>query len=85
MKYIKQGWDSYYKLVIPPDAPDIQVSETKQAFYAGAAILFQALMRTLDPGEKETDADMQRMSDLQAEIYEFGQLLDKKIFKIPEH
>jgi hypothetical protein len=88
MKYIKQGWDSYHKLVVPLDASSVQVSETKQAFYSGAAILFQALMLTLDPGDgtiEPTEEDMQRVSDLQAEIDEFGQMLDKKMFKIPEH
>jgi hypothetical protein len=85
MKYIKHGWDSYHRLVVPRNASDIQVTETKQAFYAGAAILFQALMLTLDPGVEPTDTDMQRMADIQAEIDAFGQLLDKKVLKIPEH
>lgn len=85
MKYIERGWDSYRRLVVPRDASETQIKETRQAFYAGASILFQSLMLTLDPGETETDADMQRMADLQAEIDEFGQQLDIKMFKTAEH
>lgn len=37
MRFIERGWNSYRKL-LPADAPPIQIKETRQAFYAGAAI-----------------------------------------------
>lgn len=79
MKYIEKGWEGYRKL-LPPDASPIQIKETRQAFYGGAAILFEAIMRMLDPGEDPTEQDMQRMSDIQAELSEFGQKLDQRYF-----
>ncbi len=39
-KRIEVQWDSYRRDVVPVNAPDIQVRESKRAFYAGA----QALM-----------------------------------------
>lgn len=87
MKYIERGWLSYRELAVPADAGEVQVKETKQAFYAGASILFTTLMQpgVLDPGTEETDADMKKMADLQAEIDAFGQALDKKVLDLPEH
>lgn len=87
MKYIERGWLSYRAMVVPADAGEVQVNETKQAFYAGASILFTTLMQpgVLDPGLEETENDMKKMADLQAEIDAFGQLLDKKVLKLPEH
>ena len=73
MKAIARGWDSYRTTVVPIHASKVQVNETRQAFYAGAAILYETIMRMLDPGEDATEADMQRMVDLQMELDEFFQ------------
>lgn len=72
-------------MVVPKDAPVIQIKETRQAFFAGASLLFETLMIALDPEEEPTDADMQRMADLQNEINEFGQEIDKRAFGSTEH
>lgn len=80
MKYIEQGWNSYRKLVIPANAPEIQIKECRQAFFGGSAILMQSIMLMLDPGVEPTDADMQRMSDIQKELDEYGQSLDRAVF-----
>lgn len=85
MKYVEGGWDSYRKMCIPTDAPDVQVRECRQAFYAGAAVLFQTIMVVLDPGTEPTERDMQRMSDVSDEIDAFGQELDKRAFGAQEH
>ena len=78
MKYIEDQWNSYRAMCVPKDASEVQVKETKQAFYAGASILFTFLMQTLDGGTEETAADLQKMADLQAEIDAFGHSMDKK-------
>ena len=84
-KYIKRGWESYIKHVIPEDALPIQVKETRQAFFSGAAILFSVLMRDLDEGHEPTDEDMQKMEDLQNELYAFGQEIDADLLGIVRH
>lgn len=84
-KYIQSGWATYRSLVIPKDAPAIQVKETRQAFFAGASVLFETLMLALDPGEEPTDADLQRMAAIQTEIDEFGQEIDMRYLKTAEH
>lgn len=83
--YIENAWNNYRALVVPKDAPDVQINETRQAFYAGAACLFQTIMIVLEPGAEPTDADMQRMSDIQAELDAFGQEIDRKVLNLPQH
>ena len=84
-KYIQAGWESYLELIVPKDASETQIAETRQAFFAGACVLFEGILKTLDPGPIETEADIQRMQNIGAEIIAFGQELDKKILKLTEH
>lgn len=84
-KYIEEGWKSYRSTVVPSNASDIQLKETRQAFFAGVAILFEVLMMDLDPGKEPTDEDMRRMDDLHAEIDEYGQSLDRRYFGKRKH
>ena len=79
------GWESYRLNVLPDEAGEIQIKETRRAFFAGAAIIMETLMLALDPGDEPTDADMQRMADLQAEIDEFGQAIDREAFGKTEY
>lgn len=77
MRHIEKGWNSY-RALLPKDAGEVQIKETRQAFYAGAAILFESLMLVLDPGTEPTEADMQRMDDINKELREFGRNLDSR-------
>jgi len=85
MKPIESGWISYRNMVLPKGAPDIQIRECRQAFYAGAAILMEGIMRSLDPGDEPSEADMERMAAIQAELDAFGQEIDKRYLGGTEH
>lgn len=37
---IAQMWESYRRAVVPRDAPDVQIQETRRAFYAGCQAFF---------------------------------------------
>lgn len=76
---IEHGWRSYRRLVVPADAPQVQVDETRQAFFAGAAILFTAILKVVSPGDDITDDDLRIMESLQHEIDDFGKTLDAKV------
>lgn len=80
MKYIQQGWESYRKLLVESGTGEVQIKETRQAFFSGAAVLFEVIMRGFDPGPEETENDMQRMTDVANELHEFGQQLDRRYF-----
>lgn len=80
MKFIEKGWQGYRKACVPANATEAQVTETKQAFFAGAAILFTTMMNVMDEDKEPTDADLHAMADIQKEIDDFGQSLDRKVF-----
>jgi len=40
---LSHGWDLYRKLVVPHNAGEVQVKETKMAFYAGATLVVSAI------------------------------------------
>lgn len=76
---IASGWRSYDEMVLPPDASDLQRTETRLAFYAGASALFHGIMKALTPGVDATDADLAMMDTIQAEIEAFGATFDNEV------
>lgn len=84
---LEAGWKSYRLLVLPVDAPAIQLEECRVAYYAGCQHLFWALTGAtfLDPGignEEPTQRDLRRMSMIASELDQF--LIDFKK-RHPEH
>ena len=71
-RLVEAGFDALRSLVIPPHANASQVAAMRVAFFSGASLVFEALMQALDEGEDPTDADMQRMSALDAELSRFN-------------
>ncbi len=68
---IEKNWLDYRANVVPPQADETQVTETRRAFYAGAAILFSSLIDMLEPGAEATDADFKMMRSIQQEFAKF--------------
>lgn len=63
-----------YREILPKDAGPVQMQETKKAFFAGAAALFDAAMGPLfDEGHEEvTEGDERRIAEIQLELEAFG-------------
>lgn len=70
-KLIEAGWQSMRLLVLPKDAPEVQVSEMRKAFFMGAQHLYAALMNIMDEDAEPTDKDMQKMSLIHTELEAF--------------
>lgn len=70
-KLIEAGWAGLRSMAVPADAPQVQVDEMRNAFFAGAQHLMSCLMDIMDPGEEPTDADMLRMTQIQDELDAF--------------
>lgn len=68
---IEAGWQTLKMLSIAPNAPQIQIDEMRNAFFAGAQHLFASIMGILDPGSEPTDADMERMDNIAKELQNF--------------
>ena len=75
-RLIELGWLAYRTCIMPPDAGNTQISETRLAFFAGAEYLYSSIMNILDPEEDETLADMTRMQNIHNELMEFRKQLE---------
>jgi hypothetical protein len=73
---IEAAWRGYEKLISPRDN-----EEARLAFWAGASVLFYAMLKMLDPGDEPTDADLAKMDALNTEIEKFTSTFDAEIFK----
>lgn len=78
-KYIEAGWDGYKVVCVPIAASETQVAEVRQAYFAGAAVLMQVIMRGLSKGRKAKPEDLRMLEELQAELSDFAESLDAKV------
>lgn len=72
MKRIETQWVSYRHLVMPVDAPSIQVQECRRAFYAGAEAFLREVTLMLSPGGEPTDSDEEKMQAMHDELHDFA-------------
>jgi len=80
-KIIEAGWIGLRFMSIPLDAPDIQVEEMRNSFFAGAQHLFTSIMTILDPGTEPTDKDLERMGLIDKELKNFIKIFSAKNIK----
>jgi len=67
------AWERYLLHVLPKNAPSIQVTECRRAFFAGAESFFDIQNNAYDGSTPEpTEADLQIITDLNNELIEFG-------------
>lgn len=75
---IEAGWVGLKHACDLHDAPQIQIDEMRQAFFAGAQHVFSSLMAMLEPGDDPTAADLSRMDKIDAELRGFIAEFEKK-------
>ncbi len=66
---IREAWESYRRLVIPADAPLMQIVESRRVFYAGFGL---ALSMVLEVGDERVSSE-DGAAILDALIEECGQ------------
>jgi hypothetical protein len=70
-----EQWDQFARAVLPKGCSIEQRTETRRAFYAGAAgILFRVIM-AFAPENDVTDDDLQIMTDLRDELDQFSEMV----------
>lgn len=79
-KLIELEWLSFVKAVMPPNASDVQISEMRKAFFAGAQHLFGSIMSILEPDAEPTEKDLERMTLIDIELKEFVKQLRESVF-----
>lgn len=71
-KIVEAGWVGLKMIALPKDASDVQISEMRMAFFAGAQHLFSSIMAGLEEGKDETPADLRRMDNIHRELKQFA-------------
>jgi hypothetical protein len=66
---IAEEWEGYREAVIPKNAGEVQIMETRRAFYAGALALSTLIAGFSD---KESDAEADRLLD---ELVAFNEMV----------
>lgn len=74
-KLIEAGWQYMLMLVIPKDAPAVQVSEMRKAFFMGAQHLYAALMCIMDEDAEPTEKDLEKMGLIHNELAAFRMVI----------
>lgn len=75
MQTIQQLWNTYEKNCVPADASTVQIQETRRAFFAGAAAMWQLFGQIADQGSEEKSHQM--FERLDKELVEFMENLGK--------
>lgn len=61
---IAQMWDVFRNIVLVPiNAPEVQVLEMKKAFYAGATSFFDVMMANGNLPDAEAEAELGKLSN----------------------
>ena len=69
---IEAGWIGMRLACVPEDASEVQISEMRMAFFAGAQHLFSSMMQIMDADEEPTAKDLKRMDQIDAELRRFA-------------
>jgi hypothetical protein len=67
---IQEAWNSYLRDVVPHDAPAVQITESKRAFFAGAQALIQAVV-AIGEDDVTEDQGVEILEDCQRELQAF--------------
>lgn len=70
-KLIEAGWATMNALVLPADAPPVQRSEMRKAFFMGAQHLYASIMAIMDADRDPTAQDLKRMGLIHNELEAF--------------
>lgn len=70
--HVAKQWESYARDVLPPGCSQVQRTETKRAFYAGAQALLMRILARLSPDAEPTEEDMFMMHGIEHELSQFA-------------
>ena len=67
---IAKVWAQFHEKLLVGAGP-VQIQEMRRAFYAGAEIMLNTILRGLSPGTEAEDTDLKMMDELHQELVEF--------------
>lgn len=70
-----EQWNDYARRVLPVNAPAVQKSETRRAFYAGAQAILFKVIDSFAPESEPTEEDEAIMEGVHQELQDFAKLV----------
>jgi len=77
-RLIEAGWVALRAMAVPKDAPQVQLDEMRQAFFAGAQHLFGSIMTIMEEGAEPTEKDLERVEQINEELSGFIEEFEAK-------
>lgn len=75
---LRSAWAAFEQLALSdPAIPDVQRSDMRDAFYSGARVIMCAMLEVSD-SPLVTDADVDILADLDAELNLFGKFIEER-------
>ena len=78
MQLLETEWNIFRNAVIPKNAPQVQLTEMRRAFFAGSWAIYALMMNRLDPEKEPTGADLEFMAKLDKEMRHFNDRVTKE-------
>ena len=76
-KLLESAWEDFRAHVIHPKASELQLTEMRRAFYAGAGCLLVTLLSTVSPGDDVQQSDLDRLRSINEELQAFSAAVQK--------
>lgn len=68
---IESWWSTYRKEVVPANASETQIKETRQAFFGGTYMLYTTLMENVGNDPESQPRDMAMLASIDRELAKF--------------
>lgn len=77
-QFILERWNEFQRMLLS-SCPAEQRAAMRCAFYAGSEAVLRIVFKNLTPGPEPTDEDLVMMQDLEAELRDFAERIQKGI------
>jgi hypothetical protein len=71
-KVIEASWEVYKAATGLIEAPAVQLTEMKRAYFAGAISFYSEIMSVLSPGAEPTNGDVLKLGSMVLELKQFA-------------
>lgn len=75
-KFIDASWITFRDMVIPEDAPPLQITVAYQAFIAGAGMMFNVVTNPVDLDGEAID-EVVKLTMIERELASLGDMIDQ--------
>lgn len=68
---VQENWEGFAAAVLPPNCDEVQYTEMRRAFFAGAFAIVGAIQQSMSEGDDVKPEDERVLIDLEMERHEY--------------